>query len=462
MNTEFTIEELLTKIQTEAKLTESQQSDHEKDIYFIPDISCETFNIDELLIPFKTRYCFNELLQYDDGAFITTIYRALLKRNPDPAGYADFLHRLHNGALKGELLLQIADSPEAAQHETEISGISLFVKIYRSSILGFFPKIQKQLLSIIEQRIQRIPSSQLMTELHRSHYELQLKIKQVNTRVDSYTSLHNQLLSKYFKPNSELYILKATVSDLALEVKHAHAKATPSSTLACDQITDDFYLAFENACRGTTANIHDQQSIYLSYLPHPNNVKKIVDFGCGRGEWLELLKDKGYKHLLGIDINQSMVETCKHKGINVEQVDVLNWLQNQESCSLTVFTGFHVIEHIPFDLLLKIMNELHRVLDTNGVVIFETPNPENVLVGSHTFYHDPTHKNPLTPTLLEFLASYCGFEHTELLRLHPYPETAQVPGNDPLTQRFNGHFCGPQDIAIIARKTTYPDNVGTA
>jgi O-antigen chain-terminating methyltransferase len=101
--------------------------------------------------------------------------------------------------------------------------------------------------------------------------------------------------------------------------------------------------------------------------------------------------------------------------------------------------------------LLRWTTEARRVLQPGGVLIYETPNPENILVGSHTFYHDPTHRNPITPALLEFLAEYCGYDHTELVRLHPYPENARISGNDPLTERVNGHLCGPQDIALVAR-----------
>jgi O-antigen chain-terminating methyltransferase len=86
------------------------------------------------------------------------------------------------------------------------------------------------------------------------------------------------------------------------------------------------------------------------------------------------------------------------------------------------------------------------------LIIFETPNPENLLVATHTFYHDPTHKNPITPTGIEFLARYTGFSSTEIMRLHPYPQEAKIKGMDPLTERVNGHFCGPQDFAIVGRK----------
>jgi hypothetical protein len=93
------------------------------------------------------------------------------------------------------------------------------------------------------------------------------------------------------------------------------------------------------------------------------------------------------------------------------------------------------------------------VLVEGGRVLFETPNPENVLVGSHTFYHDFTHRNPVTPTAISFLLKHLGFDEIDIIRSSPYPAEAKVPGNDPLTERVNGHLCGPQDYAVTGCKT---------
>jgi len=98
------------------------------------------------------------------------------------------------------------------------------------------------------------------------------------------------------------------------------------------------------------------------------------------------------------------------------------------------------------------VQECARVLVKDGSVLFETPNPENVLVGSHTFYHDFTHRNPITPTAISFLLKYHGFVEIDIIRSSPYPDEAKVPGDDPLTARVNGHLCGPQDFAVTGRR----------
>ena len=119
--------------------------------------------------------------------------------------------------------------------------------------------------------------------------------------------------------------------------------------------------------------------------------------------------------------------------------------------SVGAITGFHIVEHVPLKALITLLNEALRVLRPGGVVIFETPNPENVLVGSKYFYMDPTHRNPLPSELLEFLLESRGFEGIEIVNLHPW-ESARVAGEGELTERFNTYFYGPMDYAIVGRK----------
>jgi trans-aconitate methyltransferase len=154
----------------------------------------------------------------------------------------------------------------------------------------------------------------------------------------------------------------------------------------------------------------------------------------------------------GVDLNQVMIDHCLVQGHQVEQADALTWMQQQQPQSQHLVSSFHVIEHIPFNEYYLWFEQFSRILAPGGMLILETPNPENVLVGSHTFYHDPTHLNPITPTLLEFTAKFFGLQVLAIERLNPYPESAKVKGYDELTERVNGHLCGPQDFGLIAIK----------
>lgn len=221
-----------------------------------------------------------------------------------------------------------------------------------------------------------------------------------------------------------------------------------------DVATDSFYIDFEDAFRGTREDITERLKVYLPYfdkfIGDPN--AQVVDCGCGRGEWLALLGEQGIK-VTGIDLNRAMVDTCQALGLQAKCMDAIQYLSRQPEGSLAAVTGFHIIEHLPFNTLLALFDAALRALRPDGMVIFETPNPENLVVGACNFYSDPTHLNPIVPTVAEFMARQRGFAHAELLRLHPYPDSHRLVEDSEIAKRFNNAMYGPQDFAVLAWKT---------
>ena len=180
-----------------------------------------------------------------------------------------------------------------------------------------------------------------------------------------------------------------------------------------------FYRAFEDKHRGSHETIKERLQIYLPFI---NPLKAIypdcpaLDIGCGRGEWLETLLENGFQ-ALGVDLDDGMLQACKARNLPAIKVEALAYLKELPSESLAVLTGFHIAEHIPFDDLKELIGEAKRVLKPAGLLILETPNAENLIVGTQNFYLDPTHERPIPYMLLEFLMEYSGFERTKLLRL---------------------------------------------
>jgi len=101
--------------------------------------------------------------------------------------------------------------------------------------------------------------------------------------------------------------------------------------------------------------------------------------------------------------------------------------------------------------LIQLLDETVRVLKPGGVAIFETPNPQNLLVGSCNFYMDPTHHNPLPSPMMKFMVEARGLCWVEVVNLHPYPATFRVNGSE-LAERFSEYFYGPQDYAVVGWK----------
>jgi len=212
---------------------------------------------------------------------------------------------------------------------------------------------------------------------------------------------------------------------------------------------DNLYIAFENQFRGTAAEIKQQQAKYLPFLSAiAQNISeplKVLDIGCGRGEWLRLLSEHHYESQ-GIDISQTMVDFCRLEGLKAEQGDAISYLSHQDDSSIHVITAFHVIEHLSFEHMVSLFDQCLRVLKPGGKIIFETPNPENLTVGAYSFYLDPTHKNPLPPITVEFVARQRGFSQVDIYRYNPREEVGDVT---PLVENW---FRSPVDFAVIAEK----------
>jgi SAM-dependent methyltransferase len=214
------------------------------------------------------------------------------------------------------------------------------------------------------------------------------------------------------------------------------------------------YLALEDAFRGSPDDIAERVSEYLPILEQAglnHGTDLVIDIGCGRGEWLRVLSQKGYRNK-GCDSNEVMVDTCREQGLDAVQQDALQFLGSLPNDSVAAVTAFHVIEHLPLSSVLALIDGSLRVLRPGGLLILETPNPQNILVASHNFYIDPTHRKPVPMILLQFLVEERGFCDIRPLSLHPYPEAALVEGSSEVARRFNEYFYGSQDYAIIAVK----------
>jgi SAM-dependent methyltransferase len=222
-----------------------------------------------------------------------------------------------------------------------------------------------------------------------------------------------------------------------------------------DHKFDSLYVTFEDVFRGSREEIKARQSVYLPLLKEHgigSTAMPILDLGCGRGEWLELLREHGLQ-ARGLEQNEIMIEQCKFRDLDVIQGDALSYLSTLPEACMGIVTSFHMVEHLPFEITLTLIDETLRVLKPGGILILETPNPQNVLVASNTFHLDPTHLKPLPSVMLRFFVEARGFCDVQVRELHPYPETVHFPDDGKgVANRLNDYFYGPQDYAVIGRK----------
>jgi SAM-dependent methyltransferase len=232
-------------------------------------------------------------------------------------------------------------------------------------------------------------------------------------------------------------------------------KEQQSITKKFNNDLDPLYVFLEDNLRGSREEIKNRLKVYLPILKKANvgsTNSPILDIGCGRGEWLELLKEQNFD-ATGIDVNKIMVKICKDLKLNVFEEEGVDYLKNIKDCSMGAITGFHLIEHYEFDFLIELFRESFRVLSPGGIVIFETPDPDNVLVGSCNFYLDPTHKKPLPSLLVKLLLEAIGFGSINIMNLHPNKVLSKIEdGNSTNSKIIYDHFFGAQDYGIIGYK----------
>jgi O-antigen chain-terminating methyltransferase len=225
------------------------------------------------------------------------------------------------------------------------------------------------------------------------------------------------------------------------------------------------YFVFEEKFRGSRADIKTRQVEFLKYFKGCTNV---LDIGCGRGEFLELIKENDIGGH-GIDIDEDMAKFCKSKGLSVDRIDALSYLTNIEDKSLDGIFIDQVVEHLETNYLIKLLDICYKKLIHGSVLVVETINPLT-LAALMNFYMDLSHKRPIHPETLEFLFISVGFREIERRFFSPVPEEARlkriITTNNSINKNdiiyneifnsnvdmLNNALFGAQDYAIIGKK----------
>ena len=478
----------------------------------------------------RDRYQLNELVGFHDEEFVRTAYRAVLGREPDDAGLAEYLGKLRSGHYnKIDILNSLKFSPEGRNANVQIEGLnrsSAFRKLYRVPVVGYALQLavaivrlpvlianHRRLESHTAAQLERVAThineavayfsdaEQRQREVTRKQFDtFQQQLDElkdaVRSEIDSLSRTHEALktnllarldqLNKPAKPQveaqkdnvAELQQLKVQLEkqvdsmldrlqrsrmDLAqrenrlsllLDGTHQPVQLHPDQIEAIvneeDHLLDSLYWSLEEDLRGTPEEIKEEVKIYLPILENAGIKDGILDVGCGRGEWLEVLREAGFQ-AKGIDHNHIQIEHCKSLSLDVIETEALSYLRGLEEAGLNAVTAFHFAEHLPLKLLVRFLDEAGRTLKPGGLLILETPNPENLLVGSCNFYLDPSHKNPIPMQTMKLLVEARGFRCEDIMKLRPV-SSVQIEVKDQLTSHVNHFLYGPMNYAMVARK----------
>jgi SAM-dependent methyltransferase len=230
------------------------------------------------------------------------------------------------------------------------------------------------------------------------------------------------------------------------------------------------YLGFEDQFRGSEEEIRRRQRDYVTYFAGTSDV---LDIGCGRGEFLELLKQDGIT-ARGLDLNPEMVEVCRERGLDVTNADARSYLRGLPDASLGGIIALQVIEHLEPSYLAETLALAYDKLRPGARMVLETINPACWVAFFESFIRDLTHQKPIHPETLQYLLQANGFANVEIVyrapiaeggklrRVTPRPEHYGDAAPDPLTEivssfnsnvdRLNGRLFSHQDYAAIAVK----------
>ena len=266
----------------------------------------------------------------------------------------------------------------------------------------------------------------------------------------------------------ELGRLQATepaVSTPSLDVSVPHQPPTED---LLNQALDSYkYVGFEDHFRGSTDDIRGR---LIAYLPHFEGATDVLDVGCGRGEFLDLLREHGVT-ARGIDTNHEMIQVCHERGLVADEGDALTYLGGLPDASLGGLFSAQVVEHLEPGYLLQLLDTAFLKLRPGATLILETINTASWAAFFSSYIRDITHIRPLHPDTLQYFVTASGFQHVRVEYRSPWPassklESLSVPDHDGSSEtlsalvtrvhtfnrnveRLNGLLFADQDFAVI-------------
>ncbi|MCX7003399.1 MAG: methyltransferase domain-containing protein, partial [bacterium] len=252
---------------------------------------------------------------------------------------------------------------------------------------------------------------------------------------------------------------------LVLDALHGPADARTLPRTAVKEcalrMSDAVYLAFEDAYRGDETTITQRLERYLAIVKHcvTSPRDRILDLGCGRGEFVGLLEQHGMlAH--GVDSNRHAVARARKHGLAVKHGDLFAELAHARDNSYAALAAFHVIEHLPFAQTAHLLRLAFKKLKPGGVLLLETPNILSLRVAASEFHKDPTHVCPVHPATLEYWLGQTGFTAVAVAYLNPFSSAessgllhAQLaPGTHDILRTLDACIFGCRDCSVAAYK----------
>lgn len=335
---------------------------------------------------------------------------------------------------------------------------------------GFMDRVFRRLgRAYIENQNQvNIGHQQQMDELRRQNEQLEAKLSECQRYIQMRLEINPQIEENLRNNNHRIDVLESRADMLDVKVK-SNAKqvivtsANPGEAVSVvqPQAEDEYscidYFDFENHFRGSREAIKEVQR---QYIPYFEGKDRVLDLGCGRGEFLELLQEC-HINAIGVEYYTEFAEYCKIKGLDVVEDDAIAYLEKQEKVG-GIFAG-QLIEHLKVNQVVRLCELAYEKLEEGAYIVLETPNPMSLAIYTHAFYIDPSHNKPVHPFLMEYFMKKAGFKDVEIV----FTESSRYPMDIPKLagqdienidafnhsmEEVSRTLFGSQDYAIVARR----------
>ncbi|WP_297445479.1 methyltransferase domain-containing protein [Desulfurobacterium sp.] len=376
----------------------------------------------------------SELLSYIGGEFIRKAYLLILGREPDPEGFEYYLENLLKGRFsKIDIIVRLRYSREGRERGVKIKGLSKYRVFY--SILSSLPGVGSIVGGIkffvtLPRFVTYVRGIEASSEFQISNLKSLISKLEVNLSSfkNSFGNLAEKQAKELKKIEEELRKNDLKIEEIKKElfcIGSKFQKEEVPTTIEVelqkiDIVERDYYAAFESLFRGSYKDVKWHLKRYLKYIPVELASKfPVLDVGCGRGEFLELLREQRIK-AIGVDVDSYQVKDLKKRGYAVYKEDVNSFLE-ENSKKFSAITAFQVIEHFDTSYLKDFLRLSFEKLVPGGVLILETINPWNYEAFPR-FYMDETHVRPIPPDTMSFMLRWFGFSDLKLLFLSPLAE----------------------------------------
>ena len=388
------------------------------------------------------------------------------------------IHREVAAATTGALVVLREELANSAGFQSRLIGyvqsLTPYIDTKDREVAGLMRRINEDVAEIVFHLDHRIAGlagtlSDVSDELHKRSESMTARERRYDARERALAAQVEDLRGSFAVVSQVAQTLKRELEHL-LDSKTPASGDRPSAVAVTAALDSHKYVGFEDLYRGSTEDIRSRLTAYVEDFAGTSDV---LDVGCGRGEFLELLREHGIA-ARGIDTNHEMVEVCKRRGLVCDEDDALGFLNRLPDAALGGFFSAQVVEHLEPSYLIRLLDTAYLKLRPGAKLILETINAASWSAFFHSYIRDITHVQALHPDTLRYLVSASGFQNVQVRYLSPYPDdfklkAVQLPASSPdaassattlgvlmtfneNVEKLNRLLFAEQDYAVIAER----------